>query len=153
PKGAVLGQLHDDPDRVRVPMIREGTTWREATWEAAFARAEELIAGVLARHGKPAITAYIGNPTVHNLSISRYIGLFVGMADLQTLYSAGTVDQWPKNLTAALMFGHMWAIAVPDVHRTDYLVVMGANPADSQGSLLACPDMLGALDAIRARGG
>jgi anaerobic selenocysteine-containing dehydrogenase len=153
PKGAVLGQLHSDPDRLRVPMIRDGGTWREASWEAAFARCEDLLSAVLQRHGKSAVTAYIGNPTVHNLSISRYVGLFVGMAGLPTLYSAGTVDQWPKNLTAALMFGHMWAIAVPDVHRTDHLVVMGANPADSQGSLLACPDMLGALDAIRARGG
>ncbi len=153
PKGAVLGQLHHDPDRLRVPMIRDGTTWREATWDEAFARCEELLAGVIARHGKEAVTAYIGNPTVHNFSISRYVGLFVGMAGLPTIYSAGTVDQWPKNLTAALMFGHMWAIAVPDVHRTDHLMVLGANPSASQGSLLACPDMPGALDAIRARGG
>ncbi len=153
PKGAVLGQLHHDPDRLRVPMIRDGTTWREATWPAAFARAEELLAGVIARHGKEAVTAYIGNPTVHNFSISRYVGLFVGMSGLPTVYSAGTVDQWPKNLTAALMYGHMWAIGIPDVHRTHYLLLMGANPSASQGSLLACPDLPGALAAIRARGG
>lgn len=153
PKGATLGHLHHDPDRLRVPMIREGTTWREATWAEAFARAEELLAGVIARHGKEAVTAYIGNPTVHNFSISRYVGLFIGMSGLPTVYSAGTVDQWPKNLTAALMYGGMWAIGVPDLPRTDYLLLLGANPAASQGSLLACPDVLGHLDAIRARGG
>ena len=153
PKGATLGHLHHDPDRLRAPMIREGATWREATWPEAFARAEELLAGVIARHGKEAVTAYIGNPTVHNFSISRYVGLFIGMSGLPTVYSAGTVDQWPKNLTAALMYGGMWAIGVPDVPRTDYRLVLGANPAASQGSLLACPDVLGHLDAIRARGG
>jgi anaerobic selenocysteine-containing dehydrogenase len=153
PKGATLGHLHHDPDRLRVPMIREGTTWREASWHEAFARAEELLAGVIARHGKEAVTSYIGNPTVHNFSISRYVGLFIGMSGLPTVYSAGTVDQWPKNLTAALMYGHMWAIGVPDVHRTDYLLLLGANPSASQGSLLACPDLPGALDAIRERGG
>jgi len=153
PKGATLGHLHHDPDRLRLPMIREGTTWREATWPEAFARAEELLAGVIARHGKEAVTAYIGNPTVHNFSISRYVGLFIGMSGLPTVYSAGTVDQWPKNLTAALMYGGMWAIGVPDLPRTDYLLLLGANPAASQGSLLACPDVLGHLDAIRARGG
>lgn len=153
PKGATLGHLHHDPDRLRVPMIREGTTWREATWPEAFARAEQLLAGVIARHGKEAVTAYIGNPTVHNFSISRYVGLFIGMSGLPTVYSAGTVDQWPKNVTAALMYGGMWAIGVPDLPRTDYLLLLGANPAASQGSLLACPDVLGHLDGIRARGG
>lgn len=153
PKGATLGHLHHDPDRLRVPMMRHGATWREATWPEAFARAEELLSQVIAQHGKEAVTAYIGNPTVHNFSIGRYIGLFMGMSGLPTVYSAGTVDQWPKNLTAALMYGHMWAIGVPDVHRTDHLLMLGANPSASQGSLLACADLPGALDAIRARGG
>src|SRR5262245_18325604 len=75
PKGALRAQLPPDPDRLRVPMIREGSTWREATWPEAFARAEELLGGVIARHSKEAVTAYIGNPTVHNFSISRYVGL------------------------------------------------------------------------------
>jgi hypothetical protein len=69
------------------------------------------------------------------------------------IYSSGTVDQWPKNVTCALMYGNMWKIPAPDVLRTDYLVVMGGNPEASGGSLLACPDVLGELDAIRARGG
>ena len=69
------------------------------------------------------------------------------------IYSAGTVDQWPKNVSSHLMYGGMWTIPVPDIRRTDLLVVMGANPHASQGSLLACPDLMGEIDAIRARGG
>jgi anaerobic selenocysteine-containing dehydrogenase len=153
PKGTTLGHLHHDPDRLRVPMVRDGDQWREVTWPEAFARCEELIAGVLRDHGHDAMTAYVGNPTVHNFSLGRYIGLFMGLADLKMIYSAGTVDQWPKNVACALMYGNMWAIPVPDVQRTEHFVVMGANPHASQGSLLACPDLLGEFDRIREGGG
>jgi anaerobic selenocysteine-containing dehydrogenase len=153
PKGTALGHLHHDPDRVRAPMIRTGDRWEEVGWDAAFARCDELLAGVLAEHGKEAVSCYIGNPTAHNFSLGRYVGLFIGLADLPVVYSAGTVDQWPKNLTAALMYGGMWSIPTPDVPRTDYWMILGGNPQASQGSLLACADILGELDGIRARGG
>jgi anaerobic selenocysteine-containing dehydrogenase len=153
PKGTALGHLHHDPDRIRVPMIRTGDRWEEVDWDTAFARCDELLAGVIERHGKDAISCYIGNPTAHNFSLGRYVGLFIGLAALPVVYSAGTVDQWPKNLTAALMYGGMWSIPTPDVPRTDYWIVMGGNPQASQGSLLACADILGELDGIRARGG
>ena len=154
PKGTTLGHLHHDPDRLRVPMIRgDDGVHREATWDEAFARAEELMAGVIAEHGKHAVTMYIGNPTIHNYSLSRYVGLLVGLADLPgAIYSAGTVDQWPKNLATWTMFGQMWRIPTVDLPRTDFAVVMGANPHASQGSLLACPDVLGVLDEVRERG-
>ncbi len=153
PKGTTLGHLHEDADRVREPMIRDGDEWREVSWDEAFARCEELLLGVRERHGPAAMTSYVGNPTVHNFSLSRYVGLFIGLASFPMIYSAGTVDQWPKNVACALMYGNMWDIPAPDVQRTDYFLVLGANPQASQGSLLACPDLLGEIEAIRARGG
>jgi anaerobic selenocysteine-containing dehydrogenase len=153
PKGTTLGHLHQDPDRIRVPMIREGTEWREVSWDEAFAKCDELIHGVIGTHGLDAMTAYIGNPTVHNFSLGRYVGLFMGLAQFPMIYSAGTVDQWPKNVSCALMYGNMWLIPAPDVPRTDLFVVLGANPQASQGSLLACPDLLGEIEKIRERGG
>jgi anaerobic selenocysteine-containing dehydrogenase len=153
PKGTTLGALHHDPDRIRVPMVREGNRWRDVGWDEALARCEDLLGGVLATHGKQAVTAYIGNPTAHSIHLSRYVGLFMGLAQLPTLYSAGTVDQWPKNVACMLMYGGMWWIPTPDVRRTHYWVIMGGNPEASQGSLLACPDLLGEIDAIRGRGG
>jgi len=153
PKGTTLGHLYHDPDRLRVPMIRDGEAWREATWDEAFTRCEELIQGVLERHGRQALTAYIGNPTAHNFSLGRYVGILVGLSQLPMIYSAGTVDQWPKNLSCMLMYGHMWWIPSPDIQRTDYWVIMGGNPQASQGSLLAAPDVIGEIDRIRERGG
>jgi anaerobic selenocysteine-containing dehydrogenase len=153
PKGTTLGHLHHDPDRLRAPLVRDGDGWREVTWDEAFARCGELLAPVIAEHGIEAVTAYVGNPLAHNFSLGRYVGILIGMSGIPMIYSAGTIDQWPKNVSSHLMYGGMWKIPVPDIPRTDLLVVMGANPAASQGSLLACPDVMGEIDGIRERGG
>jgi anaerobic selenocysteine-containing dehydrogenase len=153
PKGTTLGKLHEDPDRIRRPMIREGETWREASWPEAFARCEELLHGVLERDGIDAMTVFIGNPAGHSFSIGRYGALLMGQAQFPMIYSAGTVDQWPKNVSCVLMYGNMWKIPTVDIRRTDYWVIMGGNPQASGGSLLSCPDVLGEIDAIRERGG
>jgi anaerobic selenocysteine-containing dehydrogenase len=153
PKGAVLGDLHADPDRLRAPLVRRGDAWATVTWDEAFAVTAERLQSVIARHGLSAVATYIGNPTAHNFSLSRYIGAFIAFSAIPHIYSGGTVDQWPKNLVCALMYGGMWTIPVPDLDRTQSLLMLGANPAASQGSLLAAADVLRRLDAIRARGG
>jgi anaerobic selenocysteine-containing dehydrogenase len=154
PKGTTLGHLHHDPDRLRSPMIRRADgSFREATWDEAFERCGELLLPVIAEHGIAAVTAYVGNPLAHAFSLSRYIGILIGMSGIPMIYSPGTIDQWPKNVSAHLMYGGMWSIPVPDVRRTDLLIAMGANPHASQGSLLACPDLMGEIDRIQARGG
>ena len=134
-------------------MVRDGDTWREVGWDEAFARCEELLHPILERDGLDAVTAYVGNPTAHNFSLGKYVALFIAQARFPMIYSAGTVDQWPKNVSSVLMWGQMWWIPAPDLRRTDYFVVMGANPHASQGSFLACPDVLGEIDNLRARGG
>jgi anaerobic selenocysteine-containing dehydrogenase len=153
PKGTTLGHLHEDPDRLRKPLVRRGDEFVEVSWEEAFAEIERRLHPVIEAHGKEAMTVYFGNPVAHNYSLSRYAAAFIPMTNLPVVYSAGTVDQWPKNVSNALLFGGMWKFALPDVDRCDYLVVMGANPHASQGSLLACADVLGRFDAIRERGG
>jgi len=155
PKGTTLGHLHDDPDRLRAPMVRDRATgeWSEVTWEAAFERCAELLGGVRERYGIEAVTAYLGNPLAHTFGLGRYTGLLIGLSGIPMVYSAGTADQWPKNLACHLMYGDMWAIGVPDLDRTDLIVAMGANPAASQGSLMAVADAMGHLAAIRDRGG
>ncbi len=154
PKGTVLGDLHHDPDRLRAPMIRNADgSFREASWEEALDVTARGIQGVIARHGATAVSAYIGNPTAHNWSLSRYVPAFIAMSGITQTYSAGTVDQWPKNVSSLLLFGGMWAFPIPDLDRSDYLLMLGANPHASQGSLFAAPDLLGRCDAIRRRGG
>lgn len=154
PKGTTLGALQEDPDRLRAPVVRTGDTWREVGWEEAFAECERVMRPVLEQHGSQALTAFLGNPLAHNFGLARYAGVLVGMAGIHHIYSSGTVDQWPKNVSSYLMYGGMWTIPVPDLRRTeDLFVVMGANPQASQGSLLACPDVMGEIKRIRRGGG
>lgn len=148
PKGASLGAVHDDPDRIRTPMIKVDGQWQEVGWDAAFRRCTELLAPVIAEHGIGAVTCYTGNPLAHSFSLGRYTGVLLGMSGIPVSYSPGTIDQWPKNLSSHLMYGNWWGFPVPDIERTDLLVVMGANPAASQGSLLAAPDVMGILSDI-----
>ncbi|WP_372507876.1 molybdopterin-dependent oxidoreductase [Mycolicibacterium crocinum] len=148
PKGASLGAIHEDPDRIRTPMIKVDGQWQEVSWDAAFRRCTELLAPVIAEHGIGAVTCYTGNPLAHSFSLGRYTGVLLGMSGIPVSYSPGTIDQWPKNLSSHLMYGNWWGFPVPDIERTDLLVVMGANPAASQGSLLAAPDVMGILADI-----
>ncbi len=152
PKGVALGALHDDPDRIRKPLIKVDGRWQEVSWDAAFRRCTELLTPVIRKYGIGAVTAYTGNPLAHSFSLARYSGVLLGMSGMPVTYSPGTVDQWPKNLSSHLMYGGWWTFPVPDIERTDRLVIMGANPAASQGSLLAAPDVMGLIDGIRKRG-
>ena len=152
PKGATLGSLHEDPDRIRRPMVKVDGQWQEVSWDAAFRRCTELLAPVIDKYGIGAVTCYTGNPLAHSFSLGRYTGVLLGMSGIPLSYSPGTVDQWPKNVSSHLMYGGWWSFPVPDIERTDLLVVMGANPAASQGSLLAAPDVMGIIDAIHKRG-
>ena len=154
PKGASLRELHEDPDRLRTPLIREpGGGFRPASWDEAFAEIDRPLPPIQAEHGRDAVAAYIGNPSAHNLSSLIYARVLLKALQTRNLYSASTVDQYPKQMASALMFGSGGTVAVPDVDRTDHLLILGANPLASNGSLLTAPDMRGRLRAIRARGG
>ncbi|WP_445160457.1 molybdopterin-dependent oxidoreductase [Mycobacterium sp. Dal123C01] len=152
PKGVSLGAVHHDPDRIRSPMIKVDGAWQEVSWDRAFRRCTELLTPVIDKYGIGAVTAYTGNPLAHSFSLARYAGVLMGMSGMPVTYSPGTVDQWPKNLSSHLMYGLWWNFPVPDIERTDLMVIMGANPAASQGSLLAAPDVMGLINGIRKRG-
>jgi anaerobic selenocysteine-containing dehydrogenase/cytochrome P450 len=153
PKGASLGKLDEDPDRLSVPMIREGDQWREASWEEAFRLVDERLTGVIQAHGRDAAGIYFGNPTYHTMAGFMYREALTQALGSRNTYSASTIDQIPKHISTGHLFGDPFAIAVPDVDRTDYLLVIGANPLESHGSLCAAPDFYNRLKALRERGG
>ena len=154
PKGSSIKDLDNDPDRVRHPMVRDGETWREVSWDEAFREIDRRFREVKSRHTDPRATAvYFGNPTAHNISSSLYLRPLINALKTTNVFSASTVDQMPKQISSALMFGGMATIPIPDLDRTDYLVMLGANPWESNGSLCTAPDFPGRVEAIRARGG
>jgi anaerobic selenocysteine-containing dehydrogenase len=153
PKGAALRDLHDDPDRLRAPLIKRDGKHVEVSWDEAFAEIERRLAPILAEHGHDAVAMVIGNPSVHKLSLTLYSARLTRALGTANLFSASTLDQMPKQLAAGLMFGHWLSIAVPDLARTDLLVVLGANPVVSNGSMWTVPDFRGKARAMQQRGG
>jgi anaerobic selenocysteine-containing dehydrogenase len=153
PKGSTLGALHDDPDRLRAPLARRGGRHEEVSWQEAFAEVERRLGEIVATHGPDAVAVYIGNPNAHNFANTLAIRPLVKALRTKNVYSASTVDQMPKHVACGLVFGHPLAIPVPDVDRTSLLLLLGANPLESNGSLATAPDWPGRLEAIRRRGG
>ncbi len=153
PKGYALKELHADPDRVRTPLVRRPDgTFREVSWGEAFALIDERLPPILAAD-RNAVALYLGNPNAHVLDSLLYVRALAKMLGTRNLYSASTVDQFPKQMASALMFGTGTTVAVPDLDRTDHLLLLGANPLASNGSLMTAPDVRGRLRALRARGG
>src|SRR5215218_5305817 len=154
PKGASLKELHDDPDRVRTALVRDAAgALRPATWDEAFAEIDRRLGAIWDAHGRDALGLYFGNPSAHNLSELIYGRVLAKALQTRNIFSASTVDQYPKQMASALIFGSGATVAVPDVDRTDHLLILGANPLASNGSLLTAPDMRGRLRAIQERGG
>ncbi len=153
PKGSTLKQLHEDPDRLTGPMIRDGETWREATWDEAFAEIERRLSPLLEEHGHQALGVVLGNPNVHNLGGALFLRHVIKAAATTNIFSASTVDQMPKHVSAGAMWGDPSLFPLPDLDRTDYMLMLGANPYVSNGSLVTVPDFPGKLEAIQARGG
>jgi anaerobic selenocysteine-containing dehydrogenase len=154
PKGVALKELHDDPDRLRTPMIRtEDGSFREASWQEALGLIAKKLPALLEAHGRDACAVYLGNPSAHSLAATLYGRVLLKAIGTKNIFSASTVDQYPKQMASALMFGTGLSIAIPDLDRTDFLLILGANPVASNGSLMTAPDVRGRLRAIRARGG
>jgi anaerobic selenocysteine-containing dehydrogenase len=153
PKGASIGRLDEDPDRLRVPMIRTGDEWREATWDEAFLAVEQGLARVTEAHGRDAVAVYFGNPTWHTMAGFLYRMPLVQSLGTRNVYSSGTIDHMPKHVAVGYMYGDPFAVSVPDIDRTDFLLILGANPVESNGSIWAAPNMPARLKALRRRGG
>jgi len=152
PKGSTLGELHHDPDRLRTPLVRRDGRLEEATWEEAFAEIDRRLTGFFEEHSRQALAVLLGNPIVHHLATALYIRPFVLAAGSFNLYSASTVDQMPQHLVSGLLWGDPGVFPLPDLDRTDHLLMLGANPMASNGSLVTAPDFPGRLKAMPARG-
>ncbi|CAN5740007.1 molybdopterin-dependent oxidoreductase [soil metagenome] len=154
PKGTTLGRIHDDPDRLRSPMVRrDDGGWDEVEWEEAFAFIADRYNSITEAHGRESAAVYLGNPNVHSLDNGLAARPFVKALRTRNVYTAATVDQMPKHVSAGYMFGSPGAIPVPDIDRTSHILILGANPYESNGSLATAPDWPGRLEALRARGG
>jgi anaerobic selenocysteine-containing dehydrogenase len=153
PKGASFAELDNDPDRLTRPLIRRNGVLTEGSWDEAYAVIAERLGGVIREHGGTSVGVYLGNPNAHTVAGSLYAPLIIRALSTRQVFSASTLDQMPKHVALGNMFGSPVAFTVPDLDRTDYLVIIGANPLVSNGSLATAADFPGKLRALRKRGG
>ncbi len=153
PKGSTLKQLHDDPDRLKHPLIKRNGVHVEVTWSEAWTHVADGLSAIIARHGRESIATYLGNPNAHNLASLIYNRTLLSGIGSRQRFSASSVDQLPKQVASGYMFGTPLSVAIPDLDRTQYILMLGANPYASNGSLCTAPDFPGRLEAMRARGG
>jgi anaerobic selenocysteine-containing dehydrogenase len=153
PKAIGLKELHDDPDRLRTPLIKRDGVFVEASWDEAYAEIERRLPPVIAAGGANAVATVLGNPTSHKMSLMLYFPRLARALGTRNMFSASSVDQVPKMLSVGLMFGAWLSVPVPDIERSDFLLILGANPMVSNGSLWTVPDFRGKAKELRARGG
>lgn len=152
PKAAALQDIQDDPDRLRRPVKRIGDRFVEISWQEALALAAHGLRGVQGRHGADSLATYLGNPGAHSSGIFA-AALLRKLLGSRNNYSATSADQLPQYMSSQEMFGHYFVLPVPDIERTQHMLVLGANPAVSNGSIMTAPGVRDRIKAIRARGG
>ncbi len=153
PKGTALGKFHDDPDRLRQPLVKRDGVHVAVTWDEAYRAIAQGLLPVLDRDERAGGSIYLGNPVVHSLDMLLYSKAVTVGLGTKKVFSASTVDQRPREVASGLIYGHSGTIPVPDIDRSDVLLMLGANPLVSNGSLATAPDWPGRIDALLERGG
>lgn len=153
PKATALQDLHEDSDRLRQPVERTTNGWKEISWPDALDKVAAGIESVQQKHGKNALGIYLGNPNVHNLGGMLTIKHLLTSIKTRSRFSATSIDQLPHHIVSLHLFGHMLRIPVPDVNRTQYMLIIGGNPLASNGSIMTAPNMRQKLKDIKARAG
>ncbi|MGH7900010.1 MAG: molybdopterin-dependent oxidoreductase, partial [Candidatus Binatia bacterium] len=155
PKAYGLKELYHDPERLRRPMRRTEHGWQEIGWDEAYDEVASRLIAVREKYGNDAIGMYTGNPVVHDLGALVYRPVLQRALASRSMFNSAAIDTLPKIVQTGLMFGRPFptAVPVPDIDRTQYLLIIGANPVVSHGSLMTMPDAPGRLKSVVARGG
>ncbi len=159
PKGVAMRDLHDDPDRLRTPMRRVRGTARSraafepVSWDEALSETADRISEVRAQHGRDAVAFYIGNPTVHSHRASLGVQTLALALRTHNVFNPNSQDSNPRLFACLHVYGDALSVPVPDIDRTDLLVMLGANPIASMGSMWALGDARARLSSVRKRGG
>ena len=153
PKGTALKALQTDPDRLRGPLVKRNGEFVEVSFDEAFAEIERRLIPLREEFGPTSTGLVIGNPVVHRTGFVLYALELAEALGSPNVFSSASLDQMPKHLAVGEMFGDFYSIPVPDIDRTELLVVIGANPMVSNGSMWSVPDFRGRAKALAERGG
>ncbi len=152
-KGLYGADLHNDPDRLKVPLKRVAPGRFEAVgWDEALADIAQRLRSTLDQHGAGAVASYTGNPAAFNSLFGAAFGGFLGQLGVRTSFSSGTQDCSNKFAGSEAVFGTRTLHPLPDVDRADLIVLFGENPAVSHMSFVSMPHPMRRLKDAQARG-
>jgi anaerobic selenocysteine-containing dehydrogenase len=153
PKATALADFYQDKDRLKTPIKRTENGWIDISWDEAFTEITEKLRSIQQQHGKNALAVYLGNPNAHSLGNAMWLKPFMKSLGTINRFSSASTDQMPHHVASNFMFGAGMLIPVPDIDRTDFMLIIGANPVVSNGSLMTAPNVIGRMKAIQNRGG
>jgi anaerobic selenocysteine-containing dehydrogenase len=153
PKATALQDFYEDKDRLKTPIRRTKTGWEDISWEEAYTEIAEKFKTIQAKHGKNSLALYLGNPNAHNLGNTLFLKPFMKSLGTINRFSSASADQMPHHVASNFMFGAGMLIPVPDIDRTDFMLIIGGNPVVSNGSMMTAPNVIGRLKAIQKRSG
>ena len=153
PKAVAMQDYYKDSDRLKTPMKKTDSGWQDISWEQAFAEIGSKIREVQAQHGADSVATYLGNPNAHNFGNAIFLPQFLKALGSKNRYSSASADQLPHHVVANSMFGSGMAICVPDINRTDFILIIGANPMVSNGSMMTAAGMPKRIKSLQKRGG
>lgn len=153
PKAVALQDFYTDPDRLTAPIKRTGSGWEEISWEQAIAEISDKLRSIQAESGQNAVGVYLGNPNAHNFGNALVLPQFFKALGTKSRFSSASADQLPHHVASNYMFGSGMVIPIPDIDRTDFMLIIGGNPVVSNGSMMTAAGMPGRIKAVKQRGG
>ena len=153
PKATALQDFYTDKERLKTPIRRTATGWEDISWDEAFTEIAERFKGIQNEFGRNALAVYLGNPNAHNLGNAMFLKPFMKSLGTINRFSSASTDQMPHHVASNFMFGAGMLIPVPDIDRTDFMLIIGGNPVVSNGSMMTAPNVIGRMKAIQKRGG
>jgi anaerobic selenocysteine-containing dehydrogenase len=153
PKASALQDFYTDKDRLKTPIRRTATGWEDISWDEAFTEITEKFKDIQKKQGKNSLAVYLGNPNAHNLGNALLLKPFTKSLGTINRYSSASTDQMPHHVASNFMFGAGMLIPIPDIDRTDFMLIIGGNPVVSNGSMMTAPNVIGRMKAIQKRGG
>jgi anaerobic selenocysteine-containing dehydrogenase len=153
PKAVALQDFYNDSDRLKTPLRKTADGWTSISWESAYAEIATRFRGLQEAHGKDAVGVYLGNPNAHNFGNAIMLPRFFKALGTNNRFSSASADQLPHHVASNYMLGAGMLIPIPDIDHTDFMLIIGANPIVSNGSLMTAPGVGKRLKAIQQRGG
>ena len=152
-KGIYGADLHNDPDRLKVPLRRVAPgKFEEISWNTALTDIATKLKAVVAAHGVGALGCYTGNPSAFNSLYGPSFGSFIGQLGSHKNFSSGTQDCSNKFAGSEAVFGTRTLHPLPDFDNSDFIVLIGENPAVSHMSFVSMPRPMQRLKEAEARG-